>query len=199
MKLGSLNMRISKFLILALSGTALTAAHAENPATPVAPAATIAAASQVPVESVAPGKGRIATAVFGQLPTMRQPRLSPDGKKIVYKVAINGQSALAVISLDQPGKPKIFARGDDFTKEAGDRSVGGFRWVGNDHVVFDLASRDIFNGQRADVGRLVSYNVNTGAMQPLAWENASGNAAGILDIDHDKNSLLVQRQTTLYV
>lgn len=191
-------MRVSKFIAFALSGTILTAAHAENAITPVATTAAIAAASQVPVESVAPGKGRIATAVFGQLPSMRQPRLSPDGNKIVYKVAINGQSALAVISLAEPGKPKIFARGDDFTKEAGDRSVGGFRWVGNDHVVFDLASRDIFNGQRADVGRLVSYNVNSGAMQTLAWENASGNASSILDIDHDKGTLLVQRQTTLY-
>ncbi|MFM2409830.1 MAG: hypothetical protein RL481_658, partial [Pseudomonadota bacterium] len=192
-------MRIAKFVALTLAGTALSGAYAETttaPSPPPVAAAVAAAATEVPKEAVAPGKGRIATEVFGQLPVMRGPRISPDGKKLVYKIAINGASALAVISLDQPGKPKIFARGEDFTKEAGDRSVGGYRWVGNDHVVFDLVSRDVFGGTRADVGRLVSYNVNDGKVTTLAWENAGANAASILDIDHDNGKLVVQRHTT---
>jgi dienelactone hydrolase len=151
-------------------------------------------------ESLAPaGKGRVATAVFAQLPVMRGARLSPDGTKIVYQMALNGSTAVSVQSLDTPNaKPFIFARGDDFTQDEGDRTVNGFRWVGNNHVVVTLVSRDNFGGTRGDLVRLVAYDVTTGKRLPLAWDDAAGNGGDILDIDHDKGTLLVARTTFRY-
>lgn len=174
--------KISSFAVSALAVMAVLG---------VSPAAAQTTESPAPA-----GKGRFATAVFAQLPVMRGARLSPDGTKIVYQMAINGTSAVSVQSLDPPNaKPFIFARGDDFTKDIGDRTVNGFRWVGNNHVVVTLVSRDNFGGTRGDLVRLVAYNVTTQKPMPLAWDDAAGNGGSILDIDHDTGKMLVARTT----
>lgn len=137
--------------------------------------------------------GRVATEVFGKRPFMRSPRLSPDGTKIAVMMSVNGVDNLGFIDLATPGaKPKFFVRAEEF-REAGDRTVGTWRWVGNRTIVFTLLSRENIFGSRADLRRLVAYDITTGKLTPLAWEGTTGDGANITHVDHDKETLLVQR------
>jgi dipeptidyl aminopeptidase/acylaminoacyl peptidase len=145
-----------------------------------------------------PGSGRVATAVFGQLPFMQQPRLSPDGKRMSIRIAHDGTTYLAWLDLATPNaKPVLIAAAGEF-KGVGDRTVGAHRWVGNEDVVFTLLSRENIYGQRYDVSRLVSYNTRTKALTTLAWDRATGQASDILHIDHDKGEILLERQSDRY-
>lgn len=146
-------------------------------------------------DTIVVSNGRVDTAVFGKRPFMRQPRLSPDGTKLAVMMSRDGTDNLGWLDLDKPnGKPNFFVQAEEF-RDAGDRTVGSWRWVGNKTIVITLASREIINGQRGDLRRLAAYDIVTGKMTPIAWENAGADASDILFIDHDKETILVQRDT----
>lgn len=144
---------------------------------------------------VVTGSGRVDTAVFGKRPFMRSPRLSPDGSKLAVMMSKDGTDNLGWIDLNTPGgKPNFFVQAEEY-REAGDRTVSSWRWVGKKTIVVTLASREIINGRRGDLQRLAAYNIETGKMMPLAWENAGGDASDILFIDDEKETILIQRDT----
>ncbi len=124
---------------------------------------------------------------------MTAPRLSPDASKVVLRMSNQGRDYLALIDLtNRGGRPKLFVAVDEY-RDAGDRTVGGYRWVGNETVVFTLASREILGGGRADLTRLVAYNTRTERMTQLAWDGAGGGAANILHIDHARGHIMLER------
>lgn len=140
-------------------------------------------------------RGRVDTAVFGKRPFMRSPRLSPDGTKIAVMMTKDGVDYLGYINVTKPGSaPIFFAVAEEF-REAGDRTIGSWRFVGNRTIVFTVASREIIAGSRSDVSRLVSYDLETKKISPLAWDGAGGNGANILFIDDEKEMILVSRDT----
>lgn len=142
--------------------------------------------------------GTIPIKVFSKRPFMGSPRISPDGTKVVAQMSKDKKGYLALIDLTKPGTtPKLFIATDEF-RDVGDRTVGGWRWVGNDNVVVTMASRENIGGQRGDISRLVGYNIKTGKLTPLAWEGATGYASGISYIDHDAGTFLLQRQSEAY-
>jgi dipeptidyl aminopeptidase/acylaminoacyl peptidase len=139
-------------------------------------------------------KGRVATAVFAKEPFMRTPRLSPDGKRVALMMTANGVDNLGWYDLDNPNaKPVFFAKAQEY-REAGDRTVDSWQWVGNNTIVFTLASREILGGGRADIGRLVAYDLRTQKLTPIAWED-TGSYANIVHTDHDNETVLIQRNT----
>ena len=143
-------------------------------------------------------KARVPLAAIGAIPNTQQVRLSPAGNRLAMTMNRNGEEVYAVLDLDSSNPvPKVFASAGEF-REAGDRTVGFYQWVGNDHVVFQLVSRENFFGSRGDVARLVAFNVNTGNMEPLAWRDSGGNASTILHVDHEKGEILLQRQNLGY-
>ena len=143
-------------------------------------------------------EGRIETAVFAQLPFMQQPRLSPDGNKVVMRLASGGTDYLAWLDVSRPNsKPVLIAAAGEY-KGVGDRTVQSFGFVGNDNIVFELWSREQIYGQRIDVTRLVAYNLTTRKLTPLAWEGATGQAANILHINHDTNEITFERENERY-
>ncbi len=152
------------------------------------------AQSGKPADIVVKGiKGRVPTEVFGKRPFMRSPTISPDGTKIAVMMSADGIDNLGIVDLGKPGnKPRFFARAEEF-REAGDRTIGSWQWVGNRTVIFTLASREIAFGQRVDILRYVSYDLETGKLTPLAWEGASGSNIAILHRDHIKERVLMQR------
>jgi dipeptidyl aminopeptidase/acylaminoacyl peptidase len=142
-------------------------------------------------------KGRVPTEAFGKRPAMWAPRLSPDGTKVVVQMSRDGIDNLAILDLTKPGSPpKFFVRSEEF-REAGDRTIqlGSWVWVGNRTVVFALLSREILFGDRADLRRLVAYDVESGKISPIAWEGASGDGGTILHRNHDTERMIVQRQS----
>jgi dipeptidyl aminopeptidase/acylaminoacyl peptidase len=140
-------------------------------------------------------RGRVETAVFGKRPFMRSPRLSPDGTKIAVMMTKDGVDFLGYIDATKPGSaPIFFAQAEEF-REAGDRTIASWRFVGNRTIIFTVASREIIGGRRSDVLRLVTYDLETKKISPLAWDGAGGSGASILFIDDEKETILVSRDT----
>lgn len=138
-------------------------------------------------------KGRVATEVFAMRPNMQQVVLSPDGTKVILKLISEGREFLAWMDLTAAvPKPVLIAANEEF-REAGDRSTVDWDWVGNDMIVLDLVAREIFNGERGDIGRLASYDLRTGKISPLGWDNVAANGGNILHIDHDAQTILIER------
>jgi hypothetical protein len=138
-------------------------------------------------------RGKVDTAVFGKRPFMRSPVLSPDGSKIAVMMTKDGVDNLGYIDVTKPGSaPVFFAQAEEF-REAGDRTIGSWRFVGNRTIVFTVLSREILGGSRSDVRRLVSYDLETKKVSPLAWDGAGGDGATLLFIDDENEKLLVER------
>lgn len=99
---------------------------------------------------------RFPTSVFVKKANMQQPRLSPDGTKIAYMMNENGRSVLALLDLTTAGaKPKVIMAGED-SRESGDRSVDGHRWVGNDFLVVSISMFEDLGSGPGSFTRLVS-------------------------------------------
>lgn len=138
-------------------------------------------------------KGRVATEVFGLRPFMRSPTLSPDGTKIAVMMSNQGVDYLGIIDLAKPGAaPNFFIKAEEF-REVGDRTVGSWQWAGNRTVIVTLLSREEIFGQRVDLRRLVSYDLETGKIAPLAWEGTSADGGDIKHVDHKKETVVLQR------
>jgi dipeptidyl aminopeptidase/acylaminoacyl peptidase len=136
---------------------------------------------------------RFGTDVFVKKANMQQPRLSPDGNKLAYMMNDKGTSVLAVLDLNTPdAKPKLIMAGEE-SRESGDRSVEGHRWVGNNFIVVTISMFEDLGGGLGSFSRLVSYDLSTGKLQQLAWEGSGGGASDIQYIDHDKGEIILER------
>ncbi len=138
-------------------------------------------------------QGRVATEVFGRRPFMQSPRLSPDGTKIVTQMGRKGVDFLGIIDLNKPGSPPDFFLQTEEFREVGDRTVANWRWVGNRTVLMTLVSRETFFGNRADLTRLIAFDLETKKLTPLAWEGTTANGSNILHVDHENETILLQR------
>lgn len=190
----------SKILSALLAGTCLMVSTAvvagdQDSSTNTALYAAQAATGNVDSRTIvvkAP-RGKVDTAVFGKRPFMRSPVLSPDGTKIAVMMSKDGVDNLGYIDVTKPGSaPVFFAQAEEF-REAGDRTIGSWRFVGNKTIVFTVLSREILGGTRSDVRRLVSYDLETKKVSPIAWDGAGGDGATILFIDDENEKLLVER------
>jgi dipeptidyl aminopeptidase/acylaminoacyl peptidase len=161
-----------------------------------APAALSAQAASN--QNIVSGSQRFPMSVFGRQPFMREPRSAPDGTKIAVQLARDGKGAIGIIDLTKPGSAPTFFVSTTEVREVGDRTVQGYRWIGNNTVVVTLISRENIFGQRGDITRLIGYNLTTKKVTPLAWDGAVFGAADILYIDHDKEKLLLARQSNAY-
>ena len=192
-------MRVSKLAALMVSAAALsiipiTGAFAEGGESLVNSVAASAAAS-VEDEGIVVKKGRAETAVFGKRPFMRSPRLSPDGTKLAVMMSKDGTDNLGWIDLSKPGSaPNFFVQAAEY-REAGDRTVQSWFWVGNRTIVMNLASREIIGGQRGDLGRLAAYDIETKKTTPLAWDNAGADATSVPYTDDEKEIIYIERDT----
>lgn len=190
------------FKLLAGVGTIALAAFAFTPVQPVAAQANrdiVVTGNLTPLlltgarPEIAAGVGAAPTSWFRRVPSLRGPALSPDGSKIAVRMANEGQEFLAWLDLNSPNpRPSFFVAMNEY-RDAGDRTVAAYRWVGNDTIVFTLASREIIFGQRSDLTRLVAYNINTRQMTRLAWDGSGGAAGTILHINHETGTILLQR------
>jgi len=93
---------------------------------------------------------------------MRSPRISPDGKHLAYFAAASGKEVLVVMDLTNLAKPPKLILAAEEARERGDRTVGGFRWMGNDHVVITVLSRENLGTGLVDFRRLIAYSLPTG-------------------------------------
>lgn len=144
---------------------------------------------QVP-ETVA---SRIPAGEFVRQPNMRTVRISPDGNRLAYLANSGGRQVLVTLDLNNVAVgPKLILAAEE-AREAGERTLSGFRWIGNEHVVMTVISRENINGRLSDFRRLIAYDVKSGELIQQAWRGAGGDAGVILHIDHDTGKYLLQR------
>ena len=135
----------------------------------------------------------IPAAEFVKKANMRSPRISPDGKRLAYLVGAGGKEMLAVLDLTDLSKPAEPIVAADEARESGDKTLSGFRWIGNDNVVMTVISREDLGSGFVDFRRLIAYNLVSGKKVQQAWTGAGFDAAEILYIDHAKGEYLLQR------
>ena len=151
---------------------------------------TPALAQTTPGEPVAT---KVPLSTLAELPAMSSLRISPDGTKAAVTLGGGNDYAYAILDLANGGKPKIFATAETY-KEAGQRSVQSYRWATDRYLLITLGSRENIQGQRVDLRRLATYDVETGAVTPIAWRDSTGDAGAILYIDKEKARILLARQ-----
>ena len=167
---------------LCLSALAISAGVSPAVAQEAAPQASEFAAKRIPAGE------------FVKAPNMRQVRISPDGKRLVFRAGRNGRSLLVTLNLETMQEKAILAA--DEARESGDRTMTSFGWVGNEHILITTISREDLGGQLGDFRRLIAYNVNSGELIRQAWRNAGGDAGNIKHIDHKTGKYLLQRDST---
>ena len=189
-------MKISALALRGASAIALGMATLGATAVAVTPAhaqAQNAKPPQVP-QTV---DGRIPVGEFVKQANMSSPRISPDGSKLAYLAGKDGKEVLVTMDLNNLTAPPKLVLAANEVREAGDRTMSGYRWVGNDHIVMTMISRENLGGGLQDFGRLVAYDVNDGELVEQAWRGSGAWAASIRHIDHDTGKYLLQRDSVL--
>jgi dipeptidyl aminopeptidase/acylaminoacyl peptidase len=127
----------------------------------------IPAAEPVPAKAPAPPT---IDQLFG-LPNIRQPRLSPDGKRIAFLFPHEKKLALGVFER-ATGESRLVLRGED-------ESLYAFFWKGNDRLVFEAdvsGNESFFIGSTDLSGKKVLRLAESQRLQ----ENLTGTAAAIV-------------------
>ena len=135
----------------------------------------------------------IPPAEFVKKVNMRNPRIAPDGKHFAYVTGAGGKEVLVVMDLTAPTKPPVTVMSAAEAREAGERTMTEFRWVGSENIVITIISREDLGRGPGDFRRLVAYNLASGKFVPQAWRGSGGDAAEIRYIDHTKGEYLVER------
>ncbi|MEW4448440.1 alpha/beta fold hydrolase [Qipengyuania sp. JC766] len=150
-------------------------------------------AQETPPQVAETANKRIPVAEFVKQLTMRNTRISPDGKKLAYLTGKDGREVLVVFDLETLEEKPILAAEE--ARSGGDRTLAGFRWIGNEHVVMTVILREEINGNLGDFRRLVAYDVVSGDLVNQAWRDSGADAGAILDIDHASGTYLLQRDS----
>jgi dienelactone hydrolase len=153
-------------------------------------AAAPALAQTTPGQPVAT---KVPLTTLAELPAMSDISLSPSGNLAAVTLGGGNDFVYAIIDLVKGGKPTVISTAETY-KEAGQRTVQSYRWANDRYLLITLASRENIGGQRADLSRLVAYDVETRKSIPLAWRDASASAADILYLDKKNAKVLLARQ-----
>ncbi|MXO57471.1 alpha/beta hydrolase family protein [Pontixanthobacter gangjinensis] len=184
-------MKLVSTLIRTGSAIALATAAVGSGALVAAPAA----AQETPPQVAETASKQIPVGEFVKQSNMRSPRISPDGKNLAYLANNEGRAVLVLQSLTDLSKPARLILAAEEAREAGERTMSGFRWIGNDHVVMTMISRENLGGGLSDFRRLIAYDINDGELVQQAWRDSGGDAGVILHIDHDTGKYLIQRDS----
>ena len=83
---------------------------------------------------------------FAKEPATSRARLSPDGKLLAYLHNYGGRPTLHVLDIDK-AKPMRLDLGEAEIANGATKSVGSYRWVGNDRLVINtVVWGDVFYG-----------------------------------------------------
>jgi dipeptidyl aminopeptidase/acylaminoacyl peptidase len=165
--------------------------HAAEPAAAAAAPTPAPAPAKVAPAAVEPSA--LPAAAFASLPFVEDAHLSPNGKRLVGNLAIEGKQLIAIINLfdrqeksDQIGVPE-------------GTEVTWTRWVGDDYVLIGLSAQEMVEGERWYINRMVGVERATGKVTKLMWDLNGQNASDVLWIPRDgSHEILVAAQNSIY-
>ncbi|MEG3170807.1 S9 family peptidase [Sphingomonas sp. ZB1N12] len=162
-----------------LAGAMIPAIVAAQTAPPPAstPKASATPSDRVPVET------------FAKLPTIANPKLSPDGTRIAAKMAIDGAQVLVVAPLFPGGKVVAAKVGSTV-------DINWWRWVGDDWLAVGIGSQDMLYGEEIYVTRTLGVKADMTKINRIDWKNSGVRADDILWAARDGTPrVLLSRQT----
>lgn len=180
-----------RYPVLALAlGTAFASAcgaFAQTPAVtaprPPAPSASEVDQPNAPV--------RIPSATFAKQPTLRGPKLSPDGLKLLASTTNSaGREGVAIFTL-ATGAYASFAE-----PEKGE--IAWYRWAGPNRILISIASTIPYFDDEARLTRLVTYDLTSQKMSFLGRKSQGLEGDDVLYVDPQGAYLLMQMQKTIY-
>jgi dipeptidyl aminopeptidase/acylaminoacyl peptidase len=155
----------------------------------VPPPPSANAAVPVPASVSTVASGPVTVETFAKLPGMENPKLSPDGRRIAAKMAINGQQVLVVAPLFENKKVSAIKVGASV-------DINWWRWVGDDWLAVGVGSQDMLYGEEIYVTRTVGVRADMTKVNRIDWEHSGVRADDVLWVARDGTPrILLSRQT----
>ncbi len=132
---------------------------------------------------------RVPVETFAKLPGIANPKLSPDGRRIAAKMAIDGVQVLVVAPLFPGGKLAAIKVGATV-------DINWWRWVGDDWLAVGIGSQDMLYGEEIYVTRTLGVKADMTKINRIDWKNSGVRADEILWAARDGTPrVLLSRQT----
>ncbi len=158
----------------------------EQPSLAEAPSSAVRAAAATPERPP-----KIPASAFSGRDSIRNPRLSPDGKRMAFSAVQKGEQLLFV--------------SDPVTKQAQYKlTVGGktelnwFRFAGSDRLLFSVSGTDMVEGEEIKYNRLYVVDIPTHAMSYVGRKSEGMLGDDLLYTDPDGQFVLLALQTDIY-
>ncbi|WP_448661634.1 alpha/beta hydrolase family protein [Sphingomonas sp. CJ20] len=133
----------------------------------------------------------IATEVFAELPAIEDPSISPNGKTIAAKVAVNGVQYFAIVPLYTNEAPRLVGLGDT--------DLNWWKWVNDDWLVLGIGKLVPVEGDEWYLSRAMALNATTRKMTVLAKKDAAQMADDVLWTARDGSTrILMALQTSVF-
>ncbi len=155
---------------------------------------TSSVSAQAPAAATPAKVDAISVASFAAAPMMEAPDLSPNGKWVAAKVAINGRQMLAMYNLfDAAAKPTVIGL------DGGKVDADSWYWVNDDWLLVGLSATEIVESDPWRISRVISVERATGKTIQLGWKGAGQNASDVLWIAKDGTPrILLGLQNSIY-
>jgi acetyl esterase/lipase len=128
--------------------------------------------------------------VFAEVPSVESPDLSPNGKAIAAKIAVNGTQYFAIIPLDG-GKPRLVGLGEV--------DLNWWSWVNDEWLVIGVGQLVPYEGDDIYVSRAIGVNALSSKLTRLSSRDAAQDADDVIWTATDGTPrILMASQTSLY-
>ncbi|MGV3555495.1 MAG: alpha/beta fold hydrolase [Croceibacterium sp.] len=123
--------------------------------------------------------------------TMSWATISPDGRKLIAEMEIDGERKLAIMPLDGTGS--ILSIG------MGKGELGQVSWVGNDWLVATVYRKGYWNGHETYLSKVVAFRADGSDMKFIDTREPMEPGASILWVARDGSpNILLEYRETLY-
>ena len=130
--------------------------------------------------------------VFGALPTLSEPELSPDGSRLAAKIVVDGQLYLAIVPLSVSGEQV------SLVKLSEDIDIYGWDWVNDDWLVLTVATKVRRNLDMIKITRLIGVKRDGSEVNLMGWHRLGRYGSNILYIPRDGSTKILFAGQTGY-
>jgi dipeptidyl aminopeptidase/acylaminoacyl peptidase len=161
------------------------ASNGQSNSAVTSPAAPAISASSVPTQL-------ISAEDFGALPFMFNPKLSPDGMRVLTSAVVKEQERVVVLDLkDKTAVSHSIVIPDNF-------DLNWYRWAGNDRVLMGIGQTAKFFGDDVYVTRLMMYDLATQKPAFIGKRSEGIEGDDVIHVDREGRFLLLNIQETIY-
>lgn len=149
------------------------------------------AASQATIPAAPAARVPLPVEAFADIPEVEAPEISPNGKQIVAKVAIQGRQLLAVLTPGTPGLPKLL--------NPGKADLNWWRWVNDEWVIVGIGQEAPIGADNWYITRALAFHVPTGKVTRIASQDAAQNGDNVIWAARDGAArVMLSYQTSIF-